>query len=113
MGILNLFLLSSLVKQGTVLDPVLNNCSLNKFLTESIEYHYATVQIKSMQLVDDLADLNKDTKSAPVSNSVLDNIQHENSATFSDKMYELLKKNFKGNDYLMVMHQSIPSANIF
>ena len=48
--------LSNFIKQGTVLGPVLNNCSLNKLFTDSIGYNFGSVQIKSMEFVDDLAD---------------------------------------------------------
>ena len=43
--------LSNLVKQGTVLGPVLNNCSLNKLSTDSIGYNIGSVQIKSVELL--------------------------------------------------------------
>ena len=82
--------------------PVLNNCSLNKFSTDSIEYNNGTVQIKSMEFADDLANPNKDIKSATVSNSVLENIQHEKQGTFLAEKCELLNINCKGNDSLMV-----------
>ena len=62
------FPLSNLIKQETVLGPVLNNCFLNKVSTDSIKYNYETVQIKSMEFLDDFADSNKDIKSATVSN---------------------------------------------
>ena len=63
--------LSNFVKQGTVLGPVLNNCSLNKLSTDSIGYNFGSVQIKSMEFVDDLADPNRDKQSAQASNAVL------------------------------------------
>ena len=63
--------LSNFVKQGTVLRPVLNNCSLNKLSTDSIGYKFGSVQIKSMEFVDELADPNRDKQSAPASNVVL------------------------------------------
>ena len=69
--------LSNFVKQRTVLGPVLNNCSLNKLFTDSIGYNFESVQIKSMEFVDDLADLNRDKQSAQASNAVLEAIQHE------------------------------------
>ena len=56
--------LSNLVKQGTVLGPVLNNCSLNKLSTDSIGYNFGSVKIKSMEFVDELADPNRDKQSA-------------------------------------------------
>ena len=53
--------LSNFVKQGTVL--------LNKLSTDSIGYNFGSVQIKSMEFVDDLADPNRDKQSALASNS--------------------------------------------
>ena len=53
--------LSNFVKQGTVL--------LNKLSTDSIGYNFDSVQIKSMEFVDDLADPNRDKQSALASNS--------------------------------------------
>ena len=44
-----LLTVSNLVKQGPVLGPVLNNCSLNKFFSDGIEYIYGTSQIKPME----------------------------------------------------------------
>ena len=67
--------LSNFVKQGTVLGPVLNNCSLNKLSTDSIVYNFGSVQIKSMEFVDDLADPNRDKQSAQASNAILQAIQ--------------------------------------
>ena len=36
--------LSNVVKQGTVLGPVLNNCSLSKLSTDSIGYNFGSAQ---------------------------------------------------------------------
>ena len=49
-------LLTNLVKQGTVLGPVLNNCSLNKMSTYSTGYNFGSVQLKPLEFVDDIAD---------------------------------------------------------
>ena len=38
--------LLNFVKQGTVLGPVLDNCSLNKLSTDSIDFTLGSVQIK-------------------------------------------------------------------
>ena len=50
--------LENLVKQGTVLGPALNNCSLDRVCQESLGYHIGSVEIKSMEFVDDIADPN-------------------------------------------------------
>ena len=83
--------ISNFVKQGTVLGPVLNNCSLNKLSTYSIGYNFGSVQIKSMEFVDDLADPNRDKQSAQASNAVLQAIQHEKRLTFSSGNVNCLK----------------------
>ena len=83
--------LSNFVKQGTVLGPVLNNCSLNKLSTDSIGYNFGSVQIKSMKFVDDLADPDRDNQSGPASNAVLDVIQHEKRLIFSAENVNCLK----------------------
>ena len=59
--------LSNFVKQGTVLGPILDNCSLNNLSTDSIGYNLGSVKIKSMEFVDDLADPDRDKQSAPAS----------------------------------------------
>ena len=87
--------LSNFVKQGTVLGSVLNNCSLNKLSTDSIGYNFGSVQIKSMEFVDDLEDPNGDKQSAQASNAILQVIQHEKLLTFSAEKCELLKINSK------------------
>ena len=66
--------LSNFVKQGTVLGSVLNNFSLNKLSTGGIGYNFGSVQIKSVEFVDDLADPNRDKLSTPASNAVLEAI---------------------------------------
>ena len=60
--------------------------TLNKLFTESIGYNFGSVQIKSMEFVDDLADLNRDKHSALASNAVLKAIQHEKRLTLSTEM---------------------------
>ena len=94
--------LSNFVKQGTVLGPVLNNCSLNKLSTDSIGYNFGSVQIKSMEFVDDLADPSRDKQSAQASNAILQAIQHEKRLTFSADKCELLKINSKDDTCSMV-----------
>ena len=90
------------VKQGTVIRPVLSNCSLNKLSTDSIGYNFGSVQIKSMEFVDDLVDPNRDKQSALASNAVLQEIQHEKRLTFSAEKCELLKINSKDDTCLKV-----------
>ena len=50
------FQINSIVKQGTVLGPVLNNCSLDDNCAEGQGYIMGTVEIKALEFVDDIAD---------------------------------------------------------
>ena len=47
-----------LVKQGTVLGPVLNNYSLGDVCDESRSYQYGNIEIIPLECVDDIADQN-------------------------------------------------------
>ena len=103
---------SNFVKQGTVLGPVLNNCSLNKLSTDSIGYNFGSVQTKSMEFVDELADPNRDKQSALASNAVLQAIQHEKRLTFSAEKCELLKINSKDDTCLKVNGRSMKQVDV-
>ena len=52
------FTTNSLVKQGTSLGPISNNCLLDEVCAHSNSYQYGTVEIKSLEFVDDIADAN-------------------------------------------------------
>ena len=55
---------SSIIKQGTVLGPVLNNCSLDRIPVASHGYFLGSVEIKPIEYVDDIADPNEGQLSA-------------------------------------------------
>ena len=95
-------LLTNLVKKGTVLGPVLYNCSLNKMSTHSTGYNFGSVQIKPMKFVDDIVDASREEASAIASNSVLEAIQHEKRISFSAEKCELLKIKRNNSDGLKV-----------
>ena len=96
-------LLINLVKQGTVLGPVLNNCLLNKMY--STGYNFGSVQIKPMEFVDDIADPSRERASAIASDSVSEAIQHEKRISFPAEKCELLKINCNNSDGLKVMYR--------
>ena len=104
--------LSNFVKQGTVLGPVLNNCSLNKLSTDSIVCNFGSVQIKSLEFVDDFADPYRNKQSALASNAVLQAIQHEKWLTFSAEKCELLKINSKDDTCLKVNGRSMKQVDV-
>ena len=89
--------LENLVKQGTVLGPVLNNCSLDRVCKENLRCHIGSVEIKSMEFVNDIADPNSDEISAKFSNRIVEQIQFEKRLTLSAEACELLKINSKCN----------------
>ena len=74
-----------IVKQGTVLGPVLNNVSLDRVCKESYSHHLGSVEIRSLEFVDDIADPNSDRNSALTSNRIIEQIQHEKRISFSFK----------------------------
>ena len=75
--------LENLVKQGTVLGLVLNNRSLGRVCKGSLGYHIGSVEIKSMEFVDDIADPNSDEVSTKFSNRIVEQIQFEKRLTLS------------------------------
>ena len=67
--------LPNIVKQRTVLGPMLNNCSLDRVCKEGYSYHLVPVKIKPMEFVDDIADPNNNEVSAKFSNKIVEQIQ--------------------------------------
>ena len=76
------FVIKNFVKQGTVLGPILNNCSLDRICKEENGYQFGQVNIKPPEFVDDLANPNHSSISAHVSNSVIEQIQFEKDQSF-------------------------------
>ena len=89
------FICSNVVKQGTVLGPVLNNCSIDDFSKSSCPHYFGNTEIKSLEFVDDIAALNNDMVSAQVSCKVMENLQDQKRLTFSAEKCELLRINPK------------------
>ena len=87
------FVCSNVVRQGTVLGPVLNNCSIDKFSKESYPYFYGKNEIKSLEFVDDIADINDQHPAALLSNKIIQNVQDQRRLTFSAEKCEMLKIN--------------------
>ena len=103
-------ILSNLVKQGTVLGPVLNNCSLDRFSKESFGYNFGSIGIKPLEFVDDIANPSSSRQTAVLSNKLLENIQLEKRVTFSAEKCGLLKINSIGNDGLLLNGEDIKSV---
>ena len=102
--------LSNLVKQGTVLGPVLNNCSSDRYSKESFGYNFGSIGIKPLEFVDDIANPSSSRQTAVLSNKLLENIQHEKRVNFSAEKCELLKINGICNDGLLLNAEVIKSV---
>ena len=85
------FQVANLVKQGTVMGPVLNNCSLDQVCKEGNSYQYGTVEIKTLEFVDDMADANDDLFQAKRSNDIIVSIQEQKKLTFAVEKCKILK----------------------
>ena len=79
-----------IVKQGTMLEPILNNCSHDTICRDGSGYQMYHVVIKPIEFVDDLAGPNHNIRSAGVSNQIIEQIQHEKWLNFSTRKCELL-----------------------
>ena len=110
MGDTQPLLLSNLVKQGTVLGPVLNNCSLDRFSQESFSYQFGSVEIKTSLFVDDISDPDSCKTTATLCDKVLEAIQHQKRVTFSAEKCELLLVNRKECDSLPLNSDKINSV---
>ena len=65
------FTTDSLVKQGTSLGPILNSCSLKEVSAHCDRYQYRTVEITTLEFVDDIADANNDSPQALHSHKII------------------------------------------
>ena len=104
----------NIIKQGTVLEPVLNNVSLDRVCKESYSHHLGSVEIRSLEFVDDIADPNSDENPALTSNRIIEQIQHEKRILRRFEKCELLKMNSKdkqGN--IMVNGENIEPVEAF
>ena len=84
------FELKHIVEQGTMLGPILNNCSLDTICRDGSGYQMGHTVIKPMEFVDDLADPSHNIQSASASNQIIEQIQHEKRLKFSSRNCELL-----------------------
>ena len=87
------FICSNIVKQGAILGPLLNNCSIDEFSKSSCLYYFGNTEIKSLKFVDDIADLNDDMILVQISSKVMENMQDQKRLTYSAEKCELLRIN--------------------
>ena len=87
------FQINNIVKQGTVLGSVLNNCSLDDNYAEGQGYIMDTAEIKALEFADDIADLNSGSENAANSNKIIVGIQERKHLTFAAEKCKVLKIN--------------------
>ena len=105
--------LTNIIKQGTVLGPMLNNCSLDRVCKEGYSYHLGSVEIRPMEFVDDIADPDYDEVSAKFSNKIVEQIQYEKRLTLPSEKYELLKVNSRcKHGSIIVNGENIKSVGV-
>ena len=64
-GGIEAFTILNLVKQGTVLGPILNNCSLGEISDSGQNYEYGEVKISTLEFVHYIADINDGIQRIP------------------------------------------------
>ena len=82
-----------IVKQGTSLGPILNNCSLDEVCADSDSYQYGTVETKSLEFVDDVADANNGPSQALASHKIITDIIERKRLKLSLVKCKLLRVN--------------------
>ena len=75
------FVVNDLVWQGTVLGPILNNCSLAQMCKAGKSYQNGNIQIKPPEFVDDIVDPNEEYCQAEQSNYVIGSILEHKTLT--------------------------------
>ena len=93
------FVSSDILKQGTSLGPILNNCSLSDICAEGRNFTFGYVEVKSLEFVDYIADPSYGKSDAVLSNDIICDIQQRmKRLKFSTEKCRLLKINSKAND---------------
>ena len=69
-----------ILKQSTSLGPILNNCSLDEVCADSDRYQYGTVEIKSQESVDDIADANNGPSQTLASHKIITDVIRKKTA---------------------------------
>ena len=84
------FVVNNLVRQGTVLGPILNNCSLDQICKEGKSYQNGNIQLKLLEFVDDLADPSDGYCQAQQSKHVISSILERKKLTFAAEKCKVL-----------------------
>ena len=83
LGITDTFTLTDITKQGTIMGPILNNCSLDRICVKGQGYQLGSTYIKPLEYVDDIADPNNNGfEEAIGSNADIERIQKKKEYIF-------------------------------
>ena len=82
LGITDTFALTDITKQGTIMGPILNNCSLDRICVEGRRYQLGSAYIKPLDYVDDITDPNNRFEEAIGSNADIERIPKEKEYIF-------------------------------
>ena len=77
------FVTESLVKHGTIIGPVHNNCSLGDVCDESRGYQCRNIEIKPLEFDDDTAEQNMGAEDAVKSNKIIADVINYKKLNFS------------------------------
>ena len=87
------FTIPKLIKQGTVLGPILNNFSLGEISDNGQNYQYGEVKISPIEFVDDIADISDAIAPAVSGNSRICHSQDLKRLKFAHEICKLLTIN--------------------
>ena len=83
LGITDTFTLTDITKQGTIMGPILNNCSLDRICVKGQGYQLGSTYIKPLEYVDDIDDPNNNGfEEAIGSNADIERIQKKKEYIF-------------------------------
>ena len=91
------FTIDSLVKQSTSLGPVLNNCSLDEVCAHCDSYQYGIVEIKTLEFVDHIADVNNGLPQSFHDHKIITGIMKRKRLKLSIDKCKLFKINGRGS----------------
>ena len=83
--------INNLVRQGTVLGPILNNCSLDQICKEGKSYQNGNIQLKPLEFVDDIADPSDGYCQTEQSNLVISSILEHKKSTLAAEKCKILQ----------------------
>ena len=99
---------------GTVLSPILKDCSLDDVCKERKGYQYGTVELTPLEFnfADDIADPNRNKYDAQIGNKVIIGIQELKKLKFSFEKHKVLKINSSSNrDTLFIEDKALDIEN--